>query len=232
MVWTMEPAPVVANDRQALQLNYQGATVTYHYPTPVDLRSAADALRLPLGRLPLGRLTAKPEIRALAVPLHDETAFVQAEFTNDSPEILLPGQATFYHDGTLVGQGALPLIAAGAKAKLGFGALDGIRLSRTEPDRMQGQEGILTSSNRLDEAATITVENLTGEEWPVRLLDRVPFSEQQDLTITYSATPPETAHDEGGKRGILRWDFTLKPGAKQEIILKDSLAWPEDQVLP
>ncbi|MBS0571857.1 MAG: DUF4139 domain-containing protein, partial [Proteobacteria bacterium] len=221
----MEPAPHEAKAAGPV-LAYQGATVTYHYPTPVDLRSAAEALRLPLDRLAI-----KPDLRALAVPLHEETAYIEAEFTNDSGQILLPGPAMLYHDGALAGQGQLPLIAAGAKAKVGFGALDGLRLTRAEPDRSQGQEGILTSSNRLDETAVITVENLTGEDWPVRVIDRVPYSEQEKLAVSYTATPPETAHDEDGKRGILRWDFTLKAGAKQEITLQDSLGWPDGQVL-
>jgi uncharacterized protein (TIGR02231 family) len=136
-----------------------------------------------------------------------------------------------YHDGAMVGQHDMPLIAAGDMAKLGFGAIEGIRLKRTEPDRMQAQEGLITSSNRMDEVSLITVENLTNEDWRVQLLDQVAYSEQSDLVISYKASPPETQSDVEGRRGILRWDFDLAPGAMHEIRLEQTLSWPDGQVL-
>lgn len=220
-----EPVMVGAKS-MGYTLNYQGSTVTYHFPRRVDLRSGAETLRLPLGEMVL-----VPVISAVAVPKYEQTAFLQAEFKNDSSEIILPGPAMLYHDGAMVGQHDMPLIAAGDMAKLGFGAIEGIRLKRTEPDRMQAQEGLITSSNRMDEVSLITVENLTNEDWRVQLLDQVAYSEQSDLAISYKASPPETQSDVEGRRGILRWDFDLAPGAMHEIRLEQTLSWPDGQVL-
>lgn len=205
---------------------FVGMTLTYHYPTPVTIRTEVDALRLPLDQL-----NFTPEIRADAVPMLDVTAYVSAEFTNDSGEVILPGPVTLYHDGALVGQADMAPIAAGDKATLGFGAIDGLRLTRTVPDRMEGQGGILTTSNEHTETAVLKVENLTGEDWALRVTDQVPYSEQEDLVITYSAEPAPTAVDVEGQRGVLNWDFTLKAGATQEIRLEHSLKWPDGMVL-
>lgn len=203
-----------------------GMTVTYQYPTPITIRTDVDAVRLPVDRL-----NFTPEIRADAVPMRDFTAYLSAEFTNDSGEVILPGPVTLFHDGALVAQAEMPLVAAGDKTTLGFGAIDGIRLTRTVPDRMEGQGGILTTSNEQTETAILKVENLTGEDWPVRVADQVPYSEQEDLVIAYSAEPPPTATDVEGKRGILNWDFTLKAGEAQEIRLQHSLKWPDGMML-
>jgi len=218
----MEPATV----EERSDTVFVGMTVTYQYPTPVTVRTGVDALRLPLDRL-----SFTPGIRADAVPLRDETAYLTATFTNDGREVILPGPVTLYHDGALVGQANLGLIAAGDEATLGFGPIDGLRLTRTVPDRMEGQGGILTTSNEQTETAILKVENLTGEDWPVRVTDQVPYSEQEDLVITHSAEPAPTSGDEDGKRGVLNWDFTLKAGATQEIRLEHSLKWPDGMVL-
>jgi Domain of unknown function (DUF4139) len=77
----------------------------------------------------------------------------------------------------------------------------------------------------------LKVENLTDETWPVRLLDQVPYSEQEDLEITYSATPAPTETDVDGQRGILAWEFDLPAGATKEITLDHVISWPEGKVL-
>jgi hypothetical protein len=65
----------------------------------------------------------------------------------------------------------------------------------------------------------------------VRLLDQVPYSEQEDLEITWSATPDPTETDVDGQRGILAWEFDLAAGEKREIGLAYSMSWPEGMVL-
>lgn len=228
-LYMAEASPIVAEadmSGNGMAAVFVGMTVTYQYPTPVTIRTDVDALRLPLDRL-----TLTPEIRADAVPARDVTAYLTAEFTNDSGEVILPGPVTLYHDGALVGQADMGLIAAGDKATLGFGTIDGLRLTRTVPDRMEGQGGIITTTNEQTEAAILKVENLTGEDWALRVTDQVPYSEQEDLVIAYSAEPAPTAVDVEGQRGILNWDFTLKAGATQEIRLQHSLKWPDGMVL-
>lgn len=210
----------------AAQVAMLGATVTYHYPTPVNLRNGVESLRLALDTL-----TAAPTLKAVAVPQRDETAYLVAEFTNQTPELILPGTAMLFSDGALVGQTDLPLIAAGAEASVGFGPIDGLRLTRTIPNRSQGDEGILTKSNRLDEVAVIKLENLTAKDWSLRVIDQIPFSEQDDLVVTHTATPPETTADLDGQRGILTWEFDLPAGETREIRLEHSLGWPTGMVL-
>ncbi|WP_417728564.1 mucoidy inhibitor MuiA family protein [Roseovarius sp.] len=207
--------------------SFDGLSVTYSYPAPVSVTTGADRVRLMLAPL-----QTEAEIVAQAVPMRDPTAFLVARLTNDTGELLLPtAEARFYLDGRYVGQRWLDLIADGAEADISFGPIEGLRLTRLVTDRNEGDRGILSKSNQQTEAVEITVENLTGIAWPLRVIDRVPVSEQEDLEITWTADPMPSERDIDGARGILAWTFDLPASQMRKITLNTSLRWPDGKVL-
>ena len=167
-------------------------------------------------------------MRATAVPARDQVAYLVASFDNTTAETILPGTAQLFLDGALTGSAELPLVAAGDTTELGFGALDGLILTRTVPNREQGEAGIITSSNQITEQAIMTVENLTGKAWALRVIDQVPYSEQTDLQISYAADPAATITDLEDQRGILAWDMDIGVGETRIIKLQSTLNWPTD----
>lgn len=204
-----------------------GLSVSYTAASPVDIATGADHVRIALGTV-----QTKASVVAEAVPMLDQTAFVMATITNDSGEILLPtNEARFYLDGRYVGQRGIAQIADGDSARLSFGPIDGLRLSRVVEDRVDGDRGLIRKSNERAETVRIKVENLTGLDWPVRVLDRVPVSQQEDLRIEWEATPPPSLQDVEDRRGILGWTFTLPAKASRTIRLDTVLQWPGDKVL-
>lgn len=215
----MEPAVAVS-------VAFQGDIVSYAYPRPVDVADGSDNLRLTLDQLAL-----PATVQARAIPSFDATAFMMAEFTNDTGQILLPGPAVLTRDGARVGQTQLATIAPGATATLGFGAIESLRLKRTIPARAEGDRGIFTKSNQIEETAILSVENLSDEAWDVRVMDAVPYSEQEDLIITYTADPSVTETDVDDQRGVLAWDVTIPAGATQAITLSTRESWPEGKEL-
>ncbi len=216
--------PIAVEEAEA---SFDGLSVTYIYPGAVSVASGADRVRLALGVL-----ETKANLVAQAVPLSDQTAFLMAEFTNDMGELLLPSaEASFYLDGRFVGQRALQLVAAGAEAEVSFGPIDGLRLTRTVLDRNEGDRGVITKSNEMTEDVRIEVENLTGQVWPVRLIDRVPYSEQEDLEINWQAQPKAAETDLDGKRGVVAWTFDLPAGETQSVKLSHTIEWPDGMFL-
>lgn len=207
-------------------LAYEGDTVVYQYPQPVTVAAGAEDLRLALDSLDFA-----PVVEAVAVPRLDKTAFVMARFTNASAEPLLPGDALLFREGVLVGATSLEVIAPGVETEVAFGAIETLTVKREMPRRAEGETGVFTSSNRRTESAVITVENTGPDAWPVRILDQVPYSEQDELEIEVTASPEPSETDVEGQRGILAWKFDLAPGAKQTITLDHSLSWPEGMVL-
>lgn len=204
----------------------EGDTVVYQYPELVTVATGAEDLRLALDSL-----SFSPVVEAVAVPRLDRTAYVMASFTNASDEPLLPGEALLFREGVLVGSTWLDVIAPGVETDVGFGAIETLTVKREMPKRAGGETGVFTSSNQQTESAVITVENTGDEAWPVRILDQVPYSEQDDLEIEVSASPEPTETDVEGQRGILAWEFDLSAGGKQTITLEHTLTWPEGMVL-
>ena len=205
---------------------FVGDTVVYNYGLPVTLASGVETLRLSLGTIDL-----TPKIRAIAVPRLDKTAYLEATATNTTDEILLPGQAMLLRDGALIAEMTLDTIAPGVEFTLSFGPIEGLRLSRTLPIRAEAETGILSTSSQIEETATLKIENVTAEAWDLRVLDQVPYSEQEDLEITYTADPEPTETKVEGVRGHLAWDLTLPAGETREIRLDHLIRWPEGMVL-
>ena len=224
----MLPAPVAEAAPESITagMAIEGDTVVYTYPEPVTVATGAEDLRLALDSLDFA-----PVVEAVAVPRLDKTAFVMASFTNASDEPLLPGQAMLFREGVLVGSTWLDVIAPGVESDVGFGAIETLTVKREMPKRAGGETGVFTSANQQSESAVITVENTGDQAWPVRILDQVPYSEQDDLEIEVSASPEPTETDVEGQRGILAWEFDLAAGGKETITLEQVLTWPEGMIL-
>jgi uncharacterized protein (TIGR02231 family) len=221
----MEEALAAPMDVTA-KADFSGATVTYAYLGRVTIRNGVDDLRLALDTLSL-----EADVWAEAVPSRDSVAYRMAEFTNMTGEVLLPGQALLFADGTMIGFDQMSLLAAGADQQMGFGPLDGLRLTRATPRKSEGDVGVFTSANQLNELVVMTVENLTGQDWPVLVREAFAYSEQDDLEVDSKTTPTATRQNPEGRRGILEWDLELAAGAKQEIVLDYTLTWPSDYIL-
>ncbi|UYV37079.1 DUF4139 domain-containing protein [Rhodobacteraceae bacterium D3-12] len=218
------PEPAVVEEAAA---NFDGLSVTYRYPSTLDLTSSADTVRVALGDL-----SFDAKITAVAVPKRDQSAFLMAEFTNNSGELILPSASTqLYRDGAFIGQRSSDaVIPAGAEARLPFGAIEGLRLTRIR-DRQEGDYGVLSRSNQIKDKVVIGVENLTGEAWPLRVLDQVPYSEQEDLVITWNAKPRPSNTDVDDLKGVMAWESVLEAGQSTKITLDYSIEWPDNKEL-
>ncbi|WP_157994806.1 DUF4139 domain-containing protein [Paracoccus tegillarcae] len=210
----------------AAKMSRMGITVVYDYPGRVTVRDQADSLRLTLDEKQL-----TPDVMAEAAPRYDDSAYLIAESVNATGEPILPGAVTLYADGALVGRSQIGLVADGDKLRFGFGPIDGLRAEIRLPEEIAGEDGFIRRSNTMHETATLIVENLTDEEWPLRVVDRIPVSRQEDLRIEWSAEPEPTATDPDGRRGVLYWESPIAPGQTQEIVLTTDLRWPDDNEL-
>ncbi|MBE0453729.1 MAG: DUF4139 domain-containing protein [Roseovarius sp.] len=226
-VVAMSAAPMAEAAADMARPEFDGLSVRYSYPAPVNVATDADRVRLMLPSI-----EALARIEARAVPLLDETAFLAARVTIPAEEVLLPTpEARFYLDGRYTGQRWLPLVTGGDAVALSFGPIDGLRLSRVIRARTEGDRGLITRATEAREEVEIAVENLTGETWPLHLIDRVPVSEQSDLRITWEAAPRPDESDVENRRGVLGWNFDLPPGERHTITLTTRMNWPEGKVL-
>ena len=162
--------------------------------------------------------TLDAKLSARAVPKLDPNAYLTASFTLKGETPLLPGVVMLYRDGVFMGQGAIPMLSPGEETRLGFGADDLIKVQRAEVKRLSGEEGIITTSNVDTRAYDIAVKNLHDFAVPVTILDQMPVSAIEDITVeTLAGMTPPTVKDFDKKPGVLAWSFDLDAKAGKLI---------------
>ena len=59
----------------------------------------------------------------------------------------------------------------------------------------------------------------------------LPYSEQDDLVIDWSAQPKASEPDVDDRRGLAQWDISLGADAIQEVTIEQIVRWPNGKVL-
>lgn len=215
-------APVITEEFASFS-PISGPGSTYTFPGGITAPDGTENLQIAMGEL-----SFQADLSAQATPLRDDTAFRKVTFTNTSPERLLGTQsAVIYVDGRLMGNISFDTVEPTQETDLFFGPIDGLLVSRTVLDRNEGDRGIISRSNENSEDIRIDIENLTDRTWDLAVFDGVPYGEQEDLVIDWTATPRPDQVNDDDRRGILRWDLSAAPGSKQSISIKTKVTWPE-----
>lgn len=221
----IEPV-VVAEDAQ-WGADLDGVAATYRFGQRISVASGADLLRLEMDSL-----NTAAELTAVAVPQRDEVAYRVATFTNSFGEQLLAAEGVpYFVDGKLIAVADFAGLAPGVEMKASFGPINGLRIRRDVLDQSEGEQGLISRSNEQAQRVEIEVENLTDQDWMLRLLDRVPYSQQEDLEVSWRAEPRPSVENVEKQRGILAWDMELGAGEARSIQLYTTLSWPEGMVL-
>jgi uncharacterized protein (TIGR02231 family) len=222
---TAEDATVVADEQQAATEigNYQ---VAFKIPARVSL-TAAEGTKT----LRISSATIAPDLAARAVPVLDQTAYLEASFKQQDDAPLLPGRVAIYRDGTFVGRSQLAGASKDETVHLGFGADDKIKVERVVMKRNEGTSGLIVNTSKTDERAfKITIRN--GHDFPVRMAieDQLPVSENDDIKVEMlpSSTLPTTSNLRD-QRGVQEWAFDAKAGEVKEIQFAWRVSWPKDR---
>ncbi|MEO0542451.1 MAG: mucoidy inhibitor MuiA family protein [Pseudomonadota bacterium] len=169
------------------------------------------------------------DVSALSVPRLDPTAYLMAEFELAGELTYLPGDVLLNRDGTYIGRGQMPLLTPGETHQLGFGADDRIHVERVERDRKTGETGILVSSNVEMRIADIRIANNHDFVMPVRIIDRIPVSDHEDILIEALREGTQASEtDVDGQRGVLAFDYDLPVGGEETIRVGYRVTWPGD----
>jgi uncharacterized protein (TIGR02231 family) len=176
--------------------------------------------------------TIAPELMVRATPALDDTAYLEASFKQGEDAPLLPGRVNLYRDGIFVGRSAMALTPKDETVRLGFGADEKVKVTRTMVRRNEGTTGIITSSKTDEREFKITVRN--GHDTPIKVTveDQLPVSETSDIVVEMlPLTTAPTLKDVRDRRGVLAWAFDAPPGDLKEIKLGWRMKWPADKVI-
>jgi uncharacterized protein (TIGR02231 family) len=191
----------------------EGISVTYDLPGKLTLPSRSDQQLVSIAAI-----TTKADFTLVATPLLTDYVYLQADVLNSSDTILLPGQASMFRDGEFVGKSQLPQVTIGEKFTAGFGIDSQVQLVHELEDkqtRIQGGNRIDTFNYR------IAISNYKNTAVGLRLLDRLPYTDDASVKIELVKTEPQLSQDgeylrTARKKGILRWDLNLTPNTIDE----------------
>ncbi|MBL7215558.1 MAG: DUF4139 domain-containing protein [Phycisphaerae bacterium] len=186
----------------------EGVSVMYSLPGKLTLPSKSDQQLVTIALL-----KTPAEFVFVAAPLLTDYVYLQAEITNDSNTILLPGPADMFRNGQFVGKGDMKLVTIGQTFTTGFGVDSQIQVTREFKDKKT--DSFL--GNRIDENYyRLAIDNYYDNPVALRLVERLPWTENKELAIELTnvsyplSTDSEYLRTEKDK-GILRWDLKLKP---------------------
>jgi uncharacterized protein (TIGR02231 family) len=210
---------------QKAEITLAGFQALYAIPGRVTVDNQGTAKKV---RISAENIEAR--LSAMAAPLLDPNAYLTAEFTVDGDMPLLPGRVLLFRDSVFMGQGALPLLSPGEDHALGFGVDDRVRIKRTEVRRETSESGIISTDLVEERSWAIEVENLHVRSMPVRILDRMPFSTHEDISVELLAgtTRPSETNVER-KQGVLAWDYELAEGEEKVIRFGYRVSSPKDR---
>jgi uncharacterized protein (TIGR02231 family) len=209
----------------------EGISVTYSLPNTVTLPSRNDRQLVQIASLALPATFSKT-----ATPLLTSYVYDEAKVTNSGTLVLLSGPLTAYAEGTFVGSGAIPTVAAGQSFVVGFGIDSSLRAERELLERTDTTQG----GNRIVEITyRLSIENFGTQPTTLRLFDRTPKPGSQDVRVTLVSTGRDLSLDDDyaktqKKEGILRWDLAVPPtaaGAPMEIEYKFRLEFDKQMGL-
>jgi uncharacterized protein (TIGR02231 family) len=174
--------------------------------------------------------TLAPDLLVRATPSLDQTAYLEATFKQADEAPLLPGRISLYRDNIFVGRGLMALTPKDEIVRLGFGADEKVKVTRTMVRRNESTSGILTSSKSDEREFRITVRNAHDTAIRVTVEDQLPVSEIGDIVVEMlPLTTAPTQKDVRDRRGVLAWTFDAQPGEMKEIKLGWRMRWPAEK---
>ena len=186
----------------------EGVSVTYDIPGRLFVPSKT-AQQL----VKITSFDCKADFYAVGSPILTDYVYLQGDISNNSDTILLAGPASMYRDGEFAGKGNIDLVTMGEKFTAGFGVDSQIRISREFKDKKVDT----LFGNRIDTFNyRIAIENYKNTNVKLQLLERIPYTKDEDLQIQAFETNTPLSKDPDYVRilkdkGILRWDLQLAP---------------------
>lgn len=218
----------VASAPQAARVeNDGGFTQSYRIETPVSLASGnADQFVAVASH----ELAVSVETRFF--PAMNLAGFIHATGTFEADASLPPGPVTLYRDGQSVGRSHLESVSTNSEIAMGFGVNDRVVADRVNEQSQKGEQGIFKGEKYVRRVNRYEITNNHPRAVAVRVFDRIPVSQQDDLTVKELEITQPVTRDAQDVKGVLSWERSIEPG--NIIILKSGfeLRVPEDSELP
>lgn len=217
---------VVAAEMEA-RVETSAFQAEFALPAPVTLPSGNEERSFRLASASIA-----PDLQHKTSPALDTTAYLEAAFTLPGDAPLLAGEVLLTRDGAFIGRNRLNDTAPGDQLKLGFGADERVNVKRVPVMRETRDPGLLSSTRTEENRFRIDIRNLHAFPVKVQIIDRLPVSEDQQITIERlpDMTKPELENFED-KRGVFAWNATLAPQEAKSFTTAWRMRWPQGRIV-
>jgi len=210
-------------DLESTEVIRTGASVSYRVTEPATIPGDGSFHKVKVGSLELGK-----DLRYITAPRKDERVFRTAEAEN-SEFFLLPGKGQVFENEEYMGPVRIQHTAPGEKIRILAGTDDRIKVTREmtarEPDKK-----LLSDRKKIDYTFEIRIENFTGEEKKIRVLDQIPVPSHEDIKIKLEESSPKTSGSDELNR--FEWEIRADAGAKEKIVYSYSIEFPREMTIP
>ena len=213
-----EPMPEIAEDYADTSETLGGITV-YNVPGEVSIPSDTDPHPVTLTleefesrRLHYWNAAAMAEVVA------------QDEITN-SDSVLLPGKVKVYASGDFIGETYLDLQAPREKFRLGTRVAYDVKAEKKLLEKDTEKAGITRGKQRRGYQYSLDIHNFSKREIAIRVVDVIPYSSSERITVQLSDPSIPTTKEE---LGVIHWETKIGPGAKTKISYSYEVEWEKD----
>lgn len=213
-------SPKVATERQA-EVEIAPFQALYRVPERTSIPDTGETKRVQITQH-----SVAPQLLVKTVPKLDPTAYLYAKFKLPERTAMLSGPVSLFRDQTFVGTGQLPLISGKEEVELGFGIDDLVRVRHSVSEEVRGESGLISSSRNDRREFRISVKNLHERAISLTVLDQIPVSKQQGITVELIGANKPTRQDVDDKRGVISWDSQIGADEERIIDFGYKVVWP------
>ncbi|RLI54373.1 MAG: hypothetical protein DRO87_10235, partial [Candidatus Thorarchaeota archaeon] len=152
----------------------------------------------------------------------DMAAVVAQDEITNGDSVLLPGNVKVYAAGDFIGETYTDLIAPREKFRLGTRAAYDVKAEKKLILKDTEKAGLTRGKQRREYVYTLLVTSFSKEDIDIKVVDRIPYSESEKVSVETTEVNPQPKKVE---LGILEWEMTIPAGEKTEITYRYEVEW-------
>ncbi|MCR9152812.1 MAG: DUF4139 domain-containing protein [Bacteroidetes bacterium] len=169
-------------------------------------------------------LDAKYEYQAS--PRLDPAAYLIATVNDWEKHQLLPGELSIYNQGLFIGSTYLNPQVTSDSLMFSLGQDPSIKIAHNRIFSKESKSFL--GSDRIDEYSyEISLNNLKTNSLKIRVFDRIPVSQNEDIKIKYVLN--DEAKLSQANNGIIEWEIELQAKKERKISFSYEIRYPKDQ---
>lgn len=213
-----EAAGALAADVAVAAVEDTGLAATFVLPGRPDVPSDGSPHKVTINQFSL-----PARLDYFSVPKHTDAVFRRATVTNDSATPLMAGAATLFAGDEFIGRTRLEFTPGGGEIELLLGVEERITVER-ELVRRDVDKRFIGDRRVLRYGYKIAVHNLLTRAAQLSVEDQIPVARHEQIKVKLERVVPDSA--EKTDLNLLKWRFTLEPGAKTTLLFDFSVEHP------